>query len=83
MVPDWLEFIVHDDGSDVKSRSCVYINDLLEEVTKFGCGGACSIVIRFILRDTKTRNGMEFTNITSSTRVTLWLKESMSAGIST
>jgi hypothetical protein len=38
MVSDWLKFIVYDDGSDVKSCSCIYINDLFEEVTKFGCG---------------------------------------------
>ncbi len=43
--------------------------------------GACSIVIKFIVRETETKNGTELTNITSTASVTyLLMSTSVRAG---
>ena len=44
--------------------------------------GACSIVIKFIVRETETKNGTELTNITSTASVTCLLTSASVLGIS-
>ena len=45
--------------------------------------GACSIVIKFMVRETETKNGTELTNITSTANVTFLLMSMIALGIST